>query len=349
MAISLNKYTAYFSVMLFLFMLSFIYFPFEHPYPNFRLQLDHRLSLLGFGLIGLVGTFSRINLKTIYYSLIASGLLVIAFIVSVKFGSHVLYGQQLSIVDVRQMYVNYHMGFDFSLNLGLIACGFLFIKNFKIEDIKRKLFLLLSFVLLLLVLLLSEGRSGFIASILITGFFIFYFLYIYCRKVFFGICLLMLIVAFYGILSHDRINLEQIKNEPRKHLFINACTLIKEKPVLGYGMQGAQYYTDSARYRRHQTDSTFINTWYQNEMVDSHNQYIQITVEYGFLGLLILLLLFTMPIFLVSKEYKLFMLCFIFLTGFQSLFDVTIFVPEFGVIFGMIMTLHLGNTKQSLE
>jgi O-antigen ligase len=347
--VSLNKYTSYFLVMLFLFTLSFIYFPFEHPYPDFKLQLEHRLSLLGFGLIGLAGVFSRINLKVIYYSIIASGLLVIAFIASVKFGSLILHGQQLSIVDIRQMYVNYHMGFDFSLNMGLTACGFLFIKNFRTKGIKQKIFLLLSFCLLFFVLLISEGRSGFIASILIVAFFILYFLCVYCRKFFWITCALMPVLAFYMIRSHSRMDFERIENEPREYLFANACTLIKEKPILGYGMQGAQYYIDSVRYHRHQTDSTFLNMWHQNEMVDSHNQYIQITVEYGLLGLLILLVLFVVPVFLVSGEYKLFMMCFIFLIGFQSLFDSTIFVPEFGVIFGMMMTLHLGNTEQSLE
>jgi O-antigen ligase len=241
------------------------------------------------------------------------------------------------------------MGFDFSLNMGLIASGFLLIKNFKTVTIRRKLFLFLSFALLFFVLLLSEGRSGFIASIIIVCFFILYFFHIYSRKCFRIICVLTPIIAFYGIYSHSRMGAEQIKSEPRKQLFMNACVLVKEKPVLGYGMQGAQYYIDSVRYQRHQTDSTFINTWCQNEMVDTHNQYIQITVEYGILGLLILLLLFAAPVFLVPREYKLFMQCFIFLICFQSLFDVTIFVPEFGVIFGMIMTLHLGNTKQSLE
>jgi O-antigen ligase len=348
-AIPLNKCTVYFLVMLFLFILSFIYLPFEHPYPDFKLLLEHRLSLLGFGLIGLVGVFSRINLKIIYYAIIASGLLIIAFVGFIKFGSLILYGQHLSVVDIRQMYVNYHMGFDFSLNIGLITCGFLLIKSFKTEAIKRKLFLLLSFTLLFFVLLLSEGRSGFIASILITIFFILYFLYIYYLKFFWIACALVSVIAFYMIRSHSRMDLESIKNEPRMHLSATAYALIKERPVLGYGMQGAQYYMDSLRYHRHQIDSTFVNIWQNNEMVDSHNQYIQITVEYGLFGLLILLLLFVAPAFLVSKEYKLFMLCFIFLICFQSLFDLTIFVPEFGVIFGMIMTLFLRNTQQLFE
>jgi O-antigen ligase len=339
--IPFTKRSLYFLFMLLLFLLSFIYYPFEHPYPDFKLLLEHRLSLLGFGLLGFSGVLSRIGIKTIYYSLIGSGLLAVGVIFGIQLWLLLFRGEYLAFTDVRQAYVNCHMGFDFSLNLGLISCGCLLISYFKTGKPSRKMLLLLPFLLFTVILLGSEGRSGFIMAILVTGFLLLWFLYTRSRILFWIACFLALPVAFYGISSHSRMGVEKIKSEPRIHLFKNALTLIKERPLLGYGMQGAQFYTDSIRHQRHRTDSAFVNIWYQNEMVDCHNQYLQATVEYGVVGLALLLLLLAMPLFLADREHRLFMALFIFLISFQSLLDVTLFVPEFGIMFGLIMALRL--------
>ncbi|MDR2362504.1 MAG: O-antigen ligase family protein [Prevotellaceae bacterium] len=343
----LTKRNGYFLLMLLLFLLSFVYYPFEHPYPDFKLLVEHRLSLLGFGLLGFSGILSRINRKTIYYSIIGSGLLVVACIVCIQLWQILFQGEYHTFITIRQEYINYHMGFDFSLNLGLVACGCLWMHQLKTRNTKKNLLILLPSCLFIVVLLGTEGRSGFIMSVLLTGFLFLYFLYTRSRIFFWIACLLTLPIAFYGISSHSRMGIEKIKSEPRIPLFENALTLIKAKPLLGYGMQGAQFYTDSIRHQRHATDSAFVNIWHRNEMVDCHNQYLQATLEYGVVGLALLLFLLGLPLFLVDKDHRLFTVLFIFLISFQSLLDVTLFVPEFGIMFGLIMALFLSPSPIS--
>ncbi len=347
-AVSWNHRSLYFLLLLFFFSLIFIYYPFEHPYPKFQLLLEHRLSLLGFGLIGLTALFSNINLRKIYYCLIGSALLAIGILLCIKIGWLFTDGRHLSFVELRQMYMNYHMGFNFSLNMGLAACGYFLVTDYKKNPLKKQLLLLAAYLCIFVVVLQSEGRSGFLSAILLTGFFSLMFLHTYFRKFFWGCCIVIPAVLFYIAQGHYKLQPEVLDREPRRHLFDNAVILIKEKPLFGYGTRGAQFYADSVRYAKHQADSTFVNFW-TNEMVDSHNQYLQTTVEFGLFGLSILLMLLFLPFFFTAKQYRLFMFCFTCLIAFQSLFDVTLFVPEFGVIFGVIMVVHIGNKYDGLR
>ena len=72
------------------------------------------------------------------------------------------------------------------------------------------------------------------------------------------------------------------------------------------------------------TNETFKNFWTPYDFVDSHNQYLQTTMEFGLLGLCLLLLVYFYPFVLAPQRRKIFAFLIIVVLAFQSLFDMFI-------------------------
>lgn len=91
---------------------------------------------------------------------------------------------------------------------------------------------------------------------------------------------------------------------------------------MGKGASSAQVAFDNQRASS--TDETFKNFWTPYDFVDSHNQYIQTTMEFGLLGLFLLLFIYFYPIILAQNRRKIFALLMIITLAFQSIFDMFI-------------------------
>jgi len=143
-----------------------------------------------------------------------------------------------------------------------------------------------------------------------------------------------------GIVSQQkRMSESLLKTEPRIFLWEAALSVIKEKPVLGYGVSNAQEQYDIAR-AKYQTEE-FRLSWKHIRILTSHNQFLQTTMEFGVLGLILLLFIYIYPIFIADKNRKLFAVLLIFPCVYQSFFDVFITGVNYSSIFGILMVLIL--------
>lgn len=144
---------------------------------------------------------------------------------------------------------------------------------------------------------------------------------------------------FIGIASqHKRISEKAFEEEPRLFLWESAIPVIKEKPLFGWGVSNAQEQFDTAR-TKYQTEG-FRLTWMNKGMLDSHNQYLQTTMEFGVFGLLIALFLYIYPIFIVDKNRRSLSFFIIFLCMYQSVFDMFI-TGQFSLLFTLLTILIL--------
>jgi O-antigen ligase len=188
------------------------------------------------------------------------------------------------------------------------------------------------------VLSITEGRSGFIAGTLLMLSFV--FLELFNRwKIMGVISVLLLPLIFVGIVSTQRrMNEEMVKREPRLFLWESAWNVIKEKPVLGYGISGAQAAFKVERTKNQ--DKDYENYAAGHPLIDSHNQYLQTCMEFGLSGLMLLLFIYISPVFISDKRRKFFSIYIIFLCLFQSVFDMFI-TGTFSLLFGILMLMVL--------
>jgi len=339
-AFKLDKTSIYFITIIVFFLLAFVHFPFEQSNEYRNELIERRLSLLGFGIVGVLGVNQLFKFKYFLYVFIATSVFAILFIFSHLDISEFIRRPDRSdmFTATRILYVNSHMKFNFYLNVSIICIWYLLKKHWSSISIWKIGFVIPGLTLLMYVLSITEGRSGFIAGTLLMLSFV--FLELVNRWRIIGvISVLLLPLIFVGIVSTQRrMNEEMVKREPRLFLWESAWNVAKEKPVLGYGISDAQATFNAERIQNQ--DQSYENYAIGLSFIDSHNQYLQTTMEFGFAGLILLLFLYMFPIFISDKRRKFFAIYIIFLCLFQSVFDMFI-TGTFSLLFGILMIMIL--------
>ncbi len=336
----LNKTTIYFLIMLFFFVLAILYIPFENGSNYTNLLLEKRTSLLAFGIVGLLGVNHLYNLKFFLYTFVFTSVITIIYILfKADIYTFIANANRAELfAATRIKYVNGHMIFNFYMNISILSIWVL-LKNYSGKFIFLYYGLLISALLIIVTVLYhTDGRSGFTASILIMLSIAFY--EIISRKRIIGIVFLFIIpiIIMFVAGNHKRMSENAIKSEPRIFLWKSGLNVVAERPIIGHGINDAQVAFDGSR-KKYQ-DVTFESYTANLKHVDCHNQYIQTTMEFGIIGLSILLFLYIYPAFVVDKEMRLFSILVLALCMYQSVFDMFA-TGSFSFIFAFLMLMLL--------
>jgi len=348
--IHFDKKKIYFLIVLFFFALAPISGLFDDTPIYVKSLLERRYSLLGFSIIGIFGFNDKFKIKYFFNAIVIASFVAIIYLIFYRIGLNEFISNPLRsklFNETRTIYVNGHMMFNFYLNISLISIWYIFSNYWKkLSWWKLSLYLPVS-VLFLYILFISEGRSGFTEACILLFSFIFIKVW-KLKKRRIAITLVILIpLVLLGIFSHhQRMSKKELTTEPRLFLWQSALSVIKEKPIFGYGISNAQEEFDVAR-TKYQTEEFRI--WSQslkNKILDSHNQYLQTTMEFGIVGLILLLIIYGFPLFLVDKNRRILTFLFVFLCSYHSIFDMFI-TGQFGTIYFLLIVLLL-QTKDGL-
>lgn len=339
--IHFDKKSIYFFIMVLFYLLALFYFPFEHSSKYFSKLIVKRLPIFGFAIIGLFGINNKFKLNYFLNTFIISSVVAIVYLLFIRIGITEFITNPLredAFTKARCLYANSHMEFNFYLNVSLIGIWYILTQSWKMTIWWKRVLYIGALTLIFGVLSISEGRSGFVASILLMLSFI--FLKIWKRKKSIGLVVGILApFLLINAVSHQRrMSKESLKAEPRIFLWESALSVIKEKPIFGYGISDAQEHFDIAR-TKFQTDE-YRENWKAHNLLDSHNQYLQTTMEHGIIGLIILLYIYIYPVFLADRNRKLFSFLLLFLCAYQSTFDMFI-TGKFSAIFCILVILIL--------
>jgi O-antigen ligase len=340
-----DKTRLFFVCLISFFLLAFIYMPFEH-FNQFRYTLiERRLSLLGFGIVGLFGTNSLFKFKYFLYAFIITSVVAISVVFYHLNIFEFIHRADRSdlFTNARISYVNNHMKFNFYLNISLISIWYLIKKHWSTISVWKVAFIVPTLTLIMYVLSITEGRSGFIAGIFLMLSFV--FIELFNRwKVIGVVSVLLFPILFVLLVSNQRrMTDEKVKHEPRLFLWQSGINVIKEKPIFGYGISDAQvaYKTQRIKYQEKELADYFN----QYKLVDSHDQYIQTTMEAGIPGLILLIFLYIFPIFISDKRRLFFTIFVVVLCLFQSVFDIFL-TGTFSLLFGMLMIMILRTKSE---
>lgn len=333
-----NKQTLFFGVLLLFFSLALIYYPFDSE-KFFAKLMDKRFPLFGFGLVGLLGVNKKFKLSYFLNVFVISSVIAITTIIFRGAGLFDFLkgeagGVNFSIFRIE--YVNEHMMFNFFLNISFIGVWYILSRRWKLIHWAVRILYLLSTLLIVYTLAISEGRSGFLAGIFISGGFIFYEIWRRNRKIGFVAFISIPIMLGYMILHQDRISNMQIKSENRVFLWVAALPVIQEKPVFGHGISQAQEKYNIQRIKHQSEELKDYLDSHNNQLIDCHNQYLQTTMEFGVVGLLLLLFIYGFPLFVINKQRRILSILFILLSMYQSIFDMFV-TGQFSSLFCILL------------
>lgn len=341
--IRLDNKSIYFFGMFFFFLLAIVYIPFENSTKYTQVLLEKRLPLLGLSIVGFLGLNKKFKLIYFLNTFIISSLVAIFYLIFVRIGIHEFISNPLRS-DVfminRIAYVSGHMMFNFYLNISLISIWFVLSHGFKELSWWKITLYISAFILFFYFLYISEGRTGFTEGCLLLSGFIFIEIWKRKKKVALIIIAIVPLVLFSVFSQHKRMSEKELQREPRLFLWESAIPIIKETPILGNGITDAQVKFDISR-TKYQTEE--FRLWSQElkcEIMDSHNQYVQTTMEFGIFGLLLLLFLYFFPIIIAEKHKMLLAIMFLFLSAYHSVFDM-FFTGQFSFLFGLLVVLIL--------
>ena len=339
----------YYLGMFLFFVLAFLYYPFDSN-TYFKKLIEYRYPLLGFAIVGFFGVNSKYKLNYFLNTFIISAVAVVLYLIFFKVGivEFILNPERDALFTFYRIEnLTAHMMFNFCLNISLISIWYILTRSWKrIKMWKRSLYIG-TLIILFFILYLSEGRSGFLAAILLMLGFVFFEVWKMRKSI--GIIVALLIpFVFVGLASHhERMSEQMLKGEARLFLWKAAVEVVKEKPIFGNGISTAQekynIYRDkheTAEFKVYRLDKQ------KNAMVDCHNQYLQTTMEFGIVGLCLLLFLYVFPFFIVEERRKLFSFFLLALSAYQSIFDMFM-TAQFATVFCILIVLIL-NVKNDV-
>lgn len=342
-----DKKTIYFCCIVCFFILGFIYAPFDGR-DYFWHHMESRYPLFGFSVVGIFGLNKYYKLSYLFKTMIVTSVVAILFIFfKVGIVEFIMSpNRNFLFTQARIENVNAHMGFNLFLNVSLVGIWYICSSSWRRIPRYTRYLYVFAMCIIFFVLSISEGRSGFLASIFLLCSFL--AVEVWRRRKFLGfvMALLLPLVLAFAASQHTRISHNAIGSEPRLAFWHSAFELIEKKPILGYGISNAQVAFDHVNMKY--TTPAYREYWTKQELwfIDTHNQYLQTTLEFGLVGLLLLLLIYFGPIGIVESKRRLLCLYLCGLCAYQSVFDM--FITGQFCLFFCLLTLAVLRTKNDI-
>lgn len=344
-----DKTRIYFLMMFLFFALALLYYPFDST-TYFQTLLERRYALAGFAFVGFFGVNDKYKLSYFLNLFVITALLVIAYLLFVGIGVSEFFSsdQKINLFNTtRTTFVNQHMGFNLFLDLALVAIWYLLKTSWRFLPMWQRVTYLLSAAVFLTCLLISEGRAGFLITIVLVYVIVAFEVWQRFSKWGLLVALGLLLLAIPFAYQHQRIHDKRILDDPRVFLWKSAWTVIEEKPLLGHGISRAQERFNVERERNQTAVFAYeVKTKWANIIIDSHNQVTQTGMEFGLLGVCLLFYLWLAPLYMVDKKRRLFTFLIILLYINQSMFNP--FITGRSSVFFGIMTLLLLRIPNNL-
>ena len=320
------------SILLILqFVLLLVFGLFEQDSRFLSTFFEKRTSLLGFGIVGLLGVSDKFKIRPFAYISILS----VAICVYSTIDLLPWYFNRLDNLEtklnlaryIRAANISSHMMINTFMSVGMI----LFAKVVSISKSKlEKAFCIFMILVFYAIVMLSDGRIGiFNASIIL----LFIILRFTVKKINYLIPILFVILsvicASYVLVFIDNPIKDKIfvlnKNNPREYVWKDGAELIKESPFIGVGASTNALRVKEKLLNDEQLCSMeeFLIDHIKQDNVfamHTHNQIMQSWQEYGLIGLFAILALFV-SIFVYSR-HSLSMILIFSMVAIQLITDV---------------------------
>lgn len=341
-----------FAIMILFYLCMWIWHIFDEcNSSSFFHSADTRLPFLLFGLMGINTNINpNIKLKHVAYTMLATSLIVLGFLFFCNYSAIVNIKSieelrlLIPIIRFKTLHAT-HIEFNLYLNCTMAMC---FVAIFETKKHATKIALVIGIIILYLSLILNEGRAGFaIANIL---FLVFYCITIhrYFPKFLIPSLIIGIIIIVTFANGHHRLQIDEIERDPRNAIWNISANIIKEKPIFGHGVCSSREKFIEQCTTNNALDE-FWTFWdsqhpnYNKKRFHCHNVFIESTIEFGLVGLILSLLIFLLPIILTKNKRQIYMSLFILIFGVQAMFES--FTFHFQIILFCWLIYFILNTK----
>ena len=284
--------------------LLFIFSFFEQQPQYLSTLYEYRLAFAGFGIVGLLGVSDKFRVRHFAYStLISAIVLCVLLYLSLPpwFSDVATLEVKLDVLrHTRALQVCSHM----TINIFLCVAIALFTKVFTSSKLKlEKAFSVLAIIVYFAMIMLSEGRVGMLNGCILMGCIL---LRASMHKLRYLIPMLVMfvVITLSGFLiattnNPIRSKISALnKPNPREYIWEEGINKIKESPIVGVGAStNAAQLKDILLSNEDliKTEKFLLDNLKQDKVyaMHPHNQIMQSWLEYGLLGLLVILGLFT--------------------------------------------------------
>ena len=319
---------------------------------------DTRLPFLIFGILGLFTTLNpKIDITHIAATMLAMSVATLAYIIydnyafiSTGIGSINEFRENISILRHNSLRTT-HIGSNVYMNCTMAMC---FIAAQLSSKKWGKALLYIGILVIYATITLSEGRAGLITANLLVIAFIGFVIYRYCRKAIIPIVIVCVGLAGVGISKHNRLQLDMIKSEPRILIWEQAWELIKERPVLGYGVCDGRERFVTESLNNEELVKNFWDNWmekhpdYKAHRFHCHNVFVESALEFGIVGLLLTIALFALPIVLTKGRKRSYIALIMLIFFIQSIFEA--FTYHFQpMLFCLMVFIFVLSETEKLE
>lgn len=294
--------------------------------------LEQRLPFVVCGVVGFAGLSKDFELRYACYAMIAAALAASVYVIwnagGLQFFSYPRELQVHMFSQSRIEEVRDHMIFNLYMNVTLVFAFYL-ITN-KLEKPLIRAVATAASLWIFYVLSLSEGRVGFATGIALFG--TMFCILIYTRRGWKYIvptatvlAALFVIAAASLLYNHERLSSENLEREPRWDLWRIGTEVVRENPVVGYGVCDARemfvgkVIADEHLevYRQH------VKSIRDGDMMRAHphSTYLEAWAEFGILGLALVFFIFIYPLTMLPKANRLFVLFVVGIFMIQLVFD----------------------------
>lgn len=270
-------------------------------------KIDGYFPFFCIGVMGLMGIKSPLKVKYLSWVMMASCLVVSA---------ELLWAMRTSDVSgladwlnraywIRKQYIHSHMGLNLYSNIALIF-GAWYILRTQSKNWSKILMGVLMLIPAALIVL-SEGRIGQLTLVLML--LIMPLVYALLNRKWWVLGM-VLVALFAGTAIYEmnpRFHELSMNENPRKYIWPVAVEIIKEKPLLGWGVCSAReelitrgnknedYYNHYTREYQ-LTAPLHENGEINYQSMHPHNAFLETAMEFGLVGLVLLLLCILLPI-----------------------------------------------------
>lgn len=309
--LDIGRVVSIFLILQFVLLLIFGFFEQDPRYLS--TYYEYRTSLLGFGIVGLLGVSKKFNIRQFAYVSIVPVIIFLCLLIS-KIPDYFYDLEGISdklqlLRYIRGTYITSHMLINLFLCVGMA----LFSKLMAITSSKKeKVLCVLMILIYYSLVMLSEGRIGMLNANLVLVCILLRLTiknlkYMIPLALFIGIGALM---ALYIAITDNSIKHHISflnKTNPREYIWRDGVKLIQESPFIGLGAS-----TNAVRVKECllsdeelcRIDDFLINNINNGNVyaMHTHNQIMQSWQEYGLIGLLAILSLFACILILSRRS-----------------------------------------------
>ena len=318
-----------FVTMILFYLCIWLWHPFEMTdLAYFQTTAEKRIGLL---IAGILGLFTNINprLKPHYLAIpiMLTGIVTFVYVLLQIDFWHNSYESfkhyQIAIAEYRglRMLIS-HMKFNLYMNCGIVFGIYGMVVCKKLWEKVIYAFLIMVSTALIIT---SEGRIGLFTILVIICIIAYYWINKTNKHLLIPLTSILIIAATIIFSSHYRVKESQLTHDPRIDIWNISLDMIQEKPVLGYGVSDGRSIFVNKLFENEDLKRYFLNPWfdefpnYNKYSLHAHNIFLESTIEFGVVGLILISLILILPLLLTQKRKQIFLALFILIFTLQGL------------------------------